>query len=52
MKKITEIKEKVELKDLEVQSNPCQNLSGNKPCKYDCCDDCYGGGSSYGSTKY
>ncbi|CEP43603.1 hypothetical protein [Paraclostridium sordellii] len=51
MKKITEIKEKVELKDLEVQADPCANMPGTKPCKYDCCHDCYNGTSSYVSPK-
>jgi len=50
MKKITEIKEKVELKDLEVQANPCKGNGGN--CKYDCCSDCHNGTSSWQSPKY
>ncbi|MEG1132117.1 MAG: hypothetical protein RSD77_07355 [Romboutsia sp.] len=50
MKKITEIKEKVELKDLEVQANPCQGVS-DQSCEYDCCEDCKGG-TSWQSSKY
>lgn len=50
MKKITRIKEKVELKDLEVQANPCKGSS--KPCKYDCCSDCHSGTSSWQSPQY
>lgn len=50
MKKITEIKEKVELKDLEVQANPCKG-NAPYPCKYDCCKDC-GKSSSWMTRRY
>lgn len=51
MKKITEIKEKVELKDLEVQANPC---AGHRPytCRYDCCKDCNNGTSAWMTQTY
>ncbi|WP_300282621.1 hypothetical protein [Peptacetobacter sp.] len=45
------IEEKIELKDVEMQADPCKN-SGNIPCKHDCCQDCYNGTSSWQSNKY
>lgn len=50
MKKITAIKEKVELKDLEVQGNKCKDMAGDE-CRYDCCHDCHNHTTSYMSPK-
>lgn len=53
MKKVIEIKEKVELKDLEVQSNnPCKVPNPTVPCKHNCCKDCYNGQSAWQSDMY
>ena len=46
-----EIKEKIEIKDVEMQGDPCKN-SGNIPCKHDCCKDCYNHQSSWQSNLY
>ncbi len=33
------IQEKIELKEIEMQGDPCRNNQG-LPCRYDCCRDC------------
>lgn len=47
------IEEKIELKEIEMQSNPCKN-GQNRSCRYDCCIDCLVGGNQtpYQSAKY
>ena len=45
-----EIKEKIELKDVEMQGDPCR--SNTKACKYNCCSDCHNGTSSWQSPNY
>ncbi|CEN21876.1 hypothetical protein [Paraclostridium sordellii] len=50
MKKITAIKEKVELKDLEIQGDKCKNMPAGD-CRYDCCADCYNHTTAYMSVK-
>ena len=46
-----EIKEKIEIKDVEMQGDPCKN-SGNIPCKHNCCQDCYDHTTSFGTNMY
>ncbi|MFU2417700.1 hypothetical protein [Peptacetobacter sp. AB800] len=46
-----EIKEKIELKDVEMQGDPCKSI-GKVPCKHNCCEDCYNNQSSWQSNKY
>ncbi len=46
-----EIKEKIELKDIEMQADPCKGNNVN-PCKHDCCLDCYNGTTSYPTNMY
>ena len=43
------IEEKIELKEIEMQADPCKNNNGQN-CRYDCCRDCYDG-SAYLSQK-
>lgn len=45
------IQEKVKLKEIELQSDPCKNTT-QKPCRYDCCNDCYNHTTSWSSTNY
>ncbi|RHQ99210.1 hypothetical protein [Peptoclostridium sp. AF21-18] len=46
-----EIKEKIEIKDVEMQADPCKG-NNHKPCKYDCCQDCHNHTTSYGTDMY
>ncbi len=46
-----EIKEKIELKDVEMQGDPCKSI-GKVPCKHNCCEDCYNHQSSWQSNLY
>ncbi|WP_304340378.1 hypothetical protein [Metaclostridioides mangenotii] len=53
MQKIKKIKEKVELKDVEVQGDPCKQY--HDPGSYDCAVDCKtpsGNPSPKGSLSY
>ena len=43
------IEEKIELKEIEMQADPCKNNNGQN-CRYDCCRDC-SDGSAYVSPK-
>ena len=45
------IQEKIELKDIEMQGDPCKSI-GKVPCKHNCCEDCYNNQSSWQSNKY
>ncbi|WP_300276209.1 hypothetical protein [Peptacetobacter sp.] len=45
------IEEKIELKEIEMQGDPCKNNTG-KDCKYDCCKDCHNHTTSWQSPKY
>ena len=45
------IQEKIELKDIEIQGDPCKSI-GKVPCKHNCCEDCYNNQSSWQSNKY
>ena len=42
------IQEKIELKEIEMQGDPCRNNQG-LPCRYDCCRDCYNNTTPYKS---
>ena len=42
------IQEKIELKDIEIQADPCKN-NLNKPCRHNCCNDCHGNTNSWQS---
>ena len=46
-----EIKEKIELKDVEMQADPCKGDNQN-PCKHNCCQDCYDHTTSFGTNMY
>ena len=46
------IEEKVELKDVTLQGDPCKVPNPNLPCRYDCCEDCYNATTSYSSIWY
>lgn len=46
-----EIKEKIEIKDVEMQGDPCKNNVG-QTCKHNCCNDCHNGTTSWQSDKY
>ncbi|WP_174919188.1 hypothetical protein [Peptacetobacter hominis] len=46
------IEEKIELKDVTLQGDPCKVTNPNAPCKYNCCSDCYDGKSSYPTIWY
>ena len=43
-----EINEKRELKDIEMQADPCKG-NGHKPCRYNCCNDCHDNTDSWQS---
>ena len=45
------IEEKIELKEIEMQADPCKG-NNNVPCIYECCKDCYNGTSSYPTDMY
>lgn len=45
------IQEKIELKDIEMQADPCKG-NNNVPCKHNCCQDCYDNQSSFGTDMY
>ncbi|WP_300531702.1 hypothetical protein [Peptacetobacter sp.] len=44
------IQEKIELKEIEMQGDPCR--SKTKACRYDCCADCHNHTTSWQSPKY
>lgn len=46
------IKDKIEVKDVTLQSDRCRVVKPDAPCKYDCCVDCYDGKSAYKSIWY
>lgn len=46
------IEEKIELKDVTLQGDPCRVPNPQYPCKHDCCSDCYDGHSSFGTNMY
>lgn len=46
-----EIKEKIEIKDVEMQGDTCKG-NNDKPCRNDCCQDCYNGTTSWPSNMY
>ena len=45
------IQEKIELKEIEMQADPCKG-SNNIICKHNCCKDCYNGTSPYPTKMY
>ena len=45
------IQEKIELKDVEMQADPCKGNNQN-PCKHNCCQDCYDHTTSFGTNMY
>ena len=45
------IQEKIELKDIEMQGDPCKG-NNQKPCRHDCCRDCYDHSTSWGTDMY
>ncbi len=45
------IEEKIEIKEIELQADPCRG-NNDKPCKYDCCEDCYEQDTSYKTMWY
>ena len=45
------IEEKIELKEIEMQADPCKNNGGSN-CKYDCCSDCHNHTTSWNSPQY
>ena len=45
------IEEKIELKEIEMQADPCKG-SNNIICKHNCCKDCYNGTSPYPTKMY
>ena len=46
------IEEKVELKDVTLQGDPCKVPNPSVPCKHNCCRDCYDGQSAWQSDMY
>ena len=44
------IEEKIELKEIEMQGDPCKNNAGSN-CKYNCCSDCHNHTTSFQSPK-
>ena len=42
------IQEKIDLKNVEMQADPCRNNQGFQ-CRYDCCRDCYNNTTPYKS---
>lgn len=56
MLKVEEIKEKIELKDMEINGNPCKYFwtQYNRVGEYDCMTDCKYKGvvSAYGSDRF
>ena len=45
------IEEKIDLKEIEMQADPCKG-NNNVPCKHNCCKDCYDNQSSFGTDMY
>ena len=43
------IQEKIELKEIEMQGDPCR--SKTKSCRYDCCSDCHNHTTSWQSPN-
>ena len=50
-RKKIKIEEKIELKEIEMQADPCKG-NNDKPCKHNCCQDCYNNTTSYPTNMY